>query len=53
MGLDAPARRAVDVIIHDMFMEAIGDLEADVARLEAELASCESRDAERGTTDLT
>ena len=34
MGLDAPARRAVDVITHDMFMEAIADLEAEVADLE-------------------
>jgi hypothetical protein len=32
MGLDAPTRRAVDVITHDRFMEAIGDLEADIAR---------------------
>jgi len=37
MGLDAPTRRAVDVITHVMFMEAIADLEADVARKEAEL----------------
>ena len=39
MGLDAPTQRAVDVITHDMFMEAIADLEADVARKEAELSS--------------
>ena len=37
MGLDAPTRRAVDVITHDAFMEMMGDLEADVARMEAEL----------------
>jgi hypothetical protein len=36
MGLDAPKRRAVDVITHDMFMEAIADLEAEVARMEAD-----------------
>jgi hypothetical protein len=42
VGLDAPARRAVDVITHDVFMEAIGDLEADIARKEAELARYES-----------
>ena len=39
MGLDAPTQRAVDVITHDMFMEAIADLEADVARKEAELGA--------------
>jgi hypothetical protein len=39
MGLDAPTRRAVDVITHDAFMEMIGDLETDVARKEAELAN--------------
>ena len=37
MGLDAPTQRAVDVITHDAFMEMMGDLEADVARMEAEL----------------
>jgi hypothetical protein len=37
MGLDAPTRRAVDVITHDAFMAMIGDLEADVARMEGEL----------------
>jgi len=37
MGLDAPARRAVDVITHDVFMEAIAELEADVARKESAL----------------
>jgi hypothetical protein len=36
MGLDEPTRRAVDVITHDMFMEAIAELEADIARREAE-----------------
>ena len=34
MGLDAPARRAVDIITHDAFMEAIGNLEREVAELE-------------------
>ncbi len=38
MGLDAPTQRAVDVITHDAFLQAIADLEADVARKEAELA---------------
>jgi hypothetical protein len=37
MGLDAPTKRAVDVITHDAFMEALGDLEADVAHMEGEL----------------
>ena len=37
VGLDAPTRRAADVITHDAFMEALGDLEADIARMEAEL----------------
>jgi hypothetical protein len=30
-------RRAVDVITHDVFMEALTNLEADIARKEAEL----------------
>jgi hypothetical protein len=34
MGLDAPARRPVDVIAHDAFMQAIGNLEREVAELE-------------------
>jgi hypothetical protein len=34
MGRDAPTRRAVDVISHDVFMGAIGRLEAKVAELE-------------------
>jgi len=41
MGLDAPTRRAVDATTHDAFMEIIGDLEADIARMEAEPASHE------------
>jgi hypothetical protein len=45
MGLDAPKRRAVDVITHDAFMEAMAALEADVARKEAELASHDLRDS--------
>jgi hypothetical protein len=36
MGLDAPTRRAVNVITHDAFVEMIGDLEADIARMEGE-----------------
>jgi hypothetical protein len=47
IGLDAPALRAVDVITHELFMQVIGDVEADVARMEAELAISESRDASR------
>jgi hypothetical protein len=39
VGLDAPTRRAVDVITHDMFIEAIADPEADEARVEAELGA--------------
>jgi len=34
IGLDAPTQRAVDVISHDAFMQAIGRLEAEVAELE-------------------
>ena len=34
IGLDAPTHRAVDVITHDAFMEAIGNLEREVAELE-------------------
>jgi hypothetical protein len=37
MGLDAPTRRAVDGITHDVLMGAIAELEADVAREEAGL----------------
>ena len=37
MGLDAPTQRAVDVITHDVFMEALAELAADVARMEGEL----------------
>ncbi len=37
MGLDSPTRRAVDVITHDVFMEAVAEPEADVARMEGEL----------------
>ncbi len=37
MGLDAPTRRAVDVITRDVFMDAVADLEAGIARKEAEL----------------
>jgi hypothetical protein len=35
-----------------MFMEAIADLEADVARKEAELACHECADADRDGADL-
>ncbi len=34
VGFGAPTRRAVDVTAHDAFMEALADLEADVAREE-------------------
>ena len=44
MGLDAPTRRAVDVITHDAVMNAVADLEADIAGKTAELAIHESRD---------
>jgi hypothetical protein len=43
MVLDAPTQRAVDVITHDVFMQTTGDVEAEVARMEAELANCETR----------
>jgi hypothetical protein len=46
MGLDAPTGRAVDVITHDVFMQAIAELEADVVRKEAELVGHET--PERG-----
>ena len=45
MGLDEPTQRAVDVITHEVFMGALGDLEADVARMEAEAVRFESEDA--------
>jgi hypothetical protein len=45
MGLDAPTRRAVDVITHDALTNAVADLEADIARKKAELASHRLRDA--------
>jgi hypothetical protein len=37
LGLDAPTRQAVDVITHDVVVEAIADLKAHIARTEAEL----------------
>jgi hypothetical protein len=52
MGLDAPTRRAVDVITHDALMEAIADMEADIARKEAQLASRRLRDAALEAGDL-
>lgn len=52
MGLDAPTRRAVDVITHDALMQAVANLEADIARKEAELASHESRDTRLEAADL-
>jgi hypothetical protein len=42
MGLDAPTRRAVDVITHDVLMGVLADLEADLARKEAQLARHET-----------
>ena len=45
MGLDAPTRRAVDVITHDAVMNPVADLEADIAGKTAELAIHESPDA--------
>jgi hypothetical protein len=35
MGLDAPTRRAVDVITHDVFMEAVVEMEAELAAMGA------------------
>jgi hypothetical protein len=52
MGLDAPTRRAVDVITHDMFMQAIGDLEAEVDRMEAEVGRQESEGDELEAGEL-
>jgi len=52
MGLDAPPRRAVDLITHDAFMQAIEELEADIARKEAELAGCDARGADIEAADL-
>ncbi len=51
-GLDAPPRRAVDVITHDVFVQPLADREADIALKEAELARYESRDAELQAGDL-
>ena len=44
MGLDAPTRRAVDVITHDALMDAVADMEADIARKKAGLARHKLRD---------
>ncbi len=52
-GLDAPTRRAVDVITHDVIMKAIAELEADIARKEAELARYECGDDEREAAGLS
>ena len=52
MGLEAPPRRAVDLITHDVFMQAIQELEADIARKEVELASGDARGADVEATDL-
>ena len=52
MGLDAPTRRAVDVITHDALMEAIAGVEADIVRKEAQLASHKLRDAALEAGDL-
>ena len=53
MGLDAPTRRAVDIITHDVIMQAIAELEADIARKEAELARYECGDDEREAAGLS
>ena len=37
LGLDAPMRQAVDGITHDVGVEAVGAVKADIARTEAEL----------------
>jgi hypothetical protein len=37
MGLDAPTQRAVEVITHDVFTQAIAEFEVDVARKESAL----------------
>jgi len=43
MGLDAPTRRAVDIITHGAFVEATGRLEAEVAELEQQDAGYTER----------
>jgi hypothetical protein len=45
MGLDAATPRAVDVIARDVVMGVLADLEADLARNEAELGRHESERA--------
>ncbi len=52
MGLDAPTRRAVDVITHEVFMAAVAEMEAEIARKEAELARHECADAVPDGADL-
>jgi len=52
MGLDAPTRRAVDVITHDALMDAVADMEADIARKKAELARHKLRDVAVEAGDL-
>jgi len=39
LGLYAPPKRRVDVITHDPLMDAVVDLEAHIARQEAQLAN--------------
>ena len=51
-GLDAPTQRAVDLITHDMFIQAIGDLDAEVDRMEAEVGRQESEGDELEAGEL-
>jgi hypothetical protein len=52
LGLYAPPKRRIDVITHDALMEAIADLEADIARKKAQLTSHKLRDAALEAGDL-
>jgi hypothetical protein len=52
LGLYAPPKRRVDVITHDALMDAVADLEADIARQEAELARHDCADADPDGADL-
>jgi hypothetical protein len=51
-GLDAPRRRAVEVITHDALMDAVADMEADIARKKAQLARHKLRDVAVEAGDL-
>ena len=52
LGLYAPSKRRVDVITRDALMDAVADLEADIARKKAVLARHKLRDVAVEAGDL-